>query len=428
VSHEKSRALMDRAVARIPGGVNSPVRAYGAVGGYPPFIASARGAEIFDEDGNAYVDYVGSWGPMILGHAREEVVEAVRLAARDGLSFGAPTEREVQLAELVCEMVPSVDMLRLVNSGTEATMSAVRLARGATGRSKVVKFEGCYHGHGDLFLIKAGSGVATFGIPGSPGVPPGTAADTLNGTYNDLASVERLFEDHAGDIACVIVEPVAGNMGCVPPVEGFLEGLRTICDREGALLIFDEVMTGFRVAPGGAQERFGIRPDLTTLGKVLGGGMPVGAFGGSRDLMSQMAPAGPIYQAGTLSGNPLSTAAGLATLRILNEDCGIYDRLEETGRMLEEGLLGAIEETGAPCSVTRVGAMAGLFFTPGPVRDWETVSVADTDAFARLFRAMLERGVNLAPSAFEALFISAAHEPAHIEKTVGAAREALALG
>jgi glutamate-1-semialdehyde 2,1-aminomutase len=422
----RSRELLERAVMRIPGGVNSPVRAYGSVGGRPPFIASARGAEVVDEDGRRYVDYVGSWGPMILGHAREEVVEAVREAAGGGLSFGAPTEREVELAELVAEMVPSIQMVRLVNSGTEATMAAVRLARGATGRPRVVKFEGCYHGHADLFLIKAGSGAATLGVPSSPGVPPGTAADTLNARYNDVDSVARLFEAHPGEIAAVIVEPVAGNMGCVPPVEGFLEGLRELCDREGAVLVFDEVMTGFRVGSAGAQERYGVRPDLTTLGKVLGGGMPVGAYGGRRDLMAQMAPSGPVYQAGTLSGNPLAVAAGLATLRILRDDPGIYDRLETIGRRLEEGLTAAVEETGAPCGTTRVGSMFGLAFTREPVRDWESASGADTETFARFFTGMLERGVYLAPSAFEAGFLSAAHTAEHVDRTVTAARESLA--
>jgi len=427
MERKRSDALMARAEAVIPGGVNSPVRAFRAVGGRPPFLASAAGATVTDADGHAYVDYVGSWGPALLGHAHPLVIEAVERAARDGLSFGAPAAGEVELAELVVELVPSIEMVRLVSSGTEATMSAVRLARGATGRAKLIKFEGCYHGHGDAFLIRAGSGAATLGVPSSPGVTPGTAADTLNARYNDLDSARACFESHPGDVAALIVEPVAGNMGCVPPAEGFLPGLRALCDEHGALLIFDEVMTGFRVARGGAQERYGVLPDLTTLGKILGGGMPVGAYGGPRDLMERMAPVGPIYQAGTLSGNPLSVAAGLATLELIRGDATLYDRLEALSARLDAGLQEAIDTTGAPCSMARVGSMSTLFFTPGPVRDWETASAADTAAFARYFGAMLDRGIYLAPSAFEAGFVSAAHTKKQIDRTIAAARESLAV-
>lgn len=424
-SFDLSRKLMERARRVIPGGVNSPVRAFRSVGGDPLFIVRADGSRLYDADGNEFLDYVGSWGPMILGHNHTRVRRAVYEALKEGTSFGAPTAREIELAELVVEMVPSVEMVRLVNSGTEATMSAVRLARAATARSKILKFRGGYHGHADAFLVEAGSGAATFGVPSSPGVTPASAHDTLVAEYNDLDSVEALFRAHPGEIACVIVEPVAGNMGCVPPVPGFLEGLRECCTREGALLIFDEVMTGFRLARGGAQERYGVLPDLTTLGKVLGGGLPVGAYGGRRDLMRLVAPEGPVYQAGTLSGNPLATAAGLATLRHLEENPQFYAQLEERGRLLDEGIQALVRNGGYPLTWNRVGSIASLFFTPGPVLDWPSAARSDPDAFRRFFWGMLKRGIYLAPSPFEALFLSAAHTEADIVETVRAAKEVL---
>ncbi len=422
---DRSLALLTRAMKVMPGGVNSPVRAYRAVGGTPPFIASAAGARLTDEDGNEYIDYVGSWGPMLLGHAYPAVVEAVREAALTGTSFGAPTEREVELAEKIVSLVPSVESVRLVSSGTEATMSAVRLARAATGRRIVLKFEGCYHGHADSFLIKAGSGAATFGEPSSPGVTPGTAGDTRNAAYNDLDSVRAVLEANPGQVACIIVEPVAGNMGCVPPAPGFLKGLREITTDEGALLIFDEVMTGFRVARGGAQERYGITPNLTTLGKIIGGGLPVGAYGGRLDLMEQISPAGPVYQAGTLSGNPLATAAGLAMLTGIEEDEGLYDRLEALGARLQHGLVDALAEAGVEGTVPRVGSMLCLYFSKKPVLGWSDAAAADAEKFRRYFHAMLRAGIYLAPSAFEAGFISAAHTEADIDATIAAAREAI---
>jgi glutamate-1-semialdehyde 2,1-aminomutase len=427
---EQSRRLYARAKEIIPGGVNSPVRAFGRVGGQPIFIKRARGATVWDADGTAYLDYVGSWGPMILGHAHPAIEEQVAIALTGGTSFGAPTAAEVELAELVVGMVPSIEVVRLVNSGTEATMSAVRLARAATGRSVMIKFRGGYHGHADSFLVEAGSGAATIGVPSSPGVTPGTAADTLNADYNDLSSVEALFGAQPDAVACVIVEPVAGNMGCVPPQPGFLEGLRALCDRSGTLLIFDEVMTGFRVAAGGAQERFGVIPDLTTLGKVLGGGLPVGAYGGREDLMRMVAPDGPVYQAGTLSGNPLATAAGLAALRYLHANPDVYRHLESLSDRLADGIDQAISAgngTGPfPLCWNRVGSMGSLFFARGPVTDWVTAAHADVDRFTRWFHAMLERGIYLAPSPFEAGFISAAHSEADIDRTVEAARASLA--
>jgi glutamate-1-semialdehyde 2,1-aminomutase len=421
----RSEELFARAIRVIPGGVNSPVRAYRGVGGTPPFIASAAGATVTDEDGNTYVDYVGSWGPMLFGHGFLPIVDAVVEAARGGTSYGAPTEREVRLAERIVEFVPSIESVRLVNSGTEATMSAVRLARAATGRDIVVKFEGCYHGHGDAFLIKAGSGAATFGEPSSPGVTPGTAADTRNATFNDLVSVEEIFAAEPGRVACIIVEPVAGNMGCVPPAPGFLEGLRGIASHEGALLVFDEVMTGFRVARGGAQERYGVMPDLTTLGKIIGGGLPVGAYGGRRDLMGQVSPVGPVYQAGTLSGNPLATAAGLATLDAIDADRSLYDRLESASAELTEGLLAAAAAADVPAVAPRVGSMFCLYFRGDPVTDFRDAAAADAERFRVYFHGMLRRGVYLAPSPFEAGFVSAAHTGEQIERTIAAAREAL---
>ncbi len=423
--NDLSRKLFDRARQTIPGGVNSPVRAFGSVGGDPLFIIRSEGARVWDADGNAYLDFVGSWGPMILGHNQDGIKRAVYEALKGGTSFGAPTTGEIELAELVVEMVPSVDVVRLVNSGTEATMSAVRLARGATGRPRMIKFRGAYHGHADAFLVEAGSGAATLGVPSSPGVTEGAATDTLVADFNDLVSVRDLFDANPGAVACVIVEPVSGNMGCVPPVEGFLEGLREICTREGAVLIFDEVMTGFRLAPGGAQEVYGVTPDLTTMGKVIGGGLPVGAYGGREDLMRQIAPDGPVYQAGTLSGNPLATAAGKAALSFLKENPLVYRDLEDRGRQMEEGVLALIRDKGYPLSWTRVGSMASLFFTPGPVTDWNTAAESDRDAFTRYFWGMLERGYYLAPSPFEAMFFSAAHTEDDIRGTLEVSAEVL---
>jgi len=404
------KARHERACRSIPGGVNSPVRAFRAVGGSPIFFERASGAHLWDADGRRYVDFVGSWGPMILGHSHPEVVEAVREQAARAMSFGAPCELETELAELVVAMVPSVEMVRFVNSGTEATMSAIRLARAATGREMVVKFEGCYHGHGDAFLAKGGSGLATLGIPASPGVPRGAASCTLDARFNDAASVAALFGAHPDAIAAVIVEPVVGNMGCVPPEPGFLAALRDLCTRAGAVLIFDEVMTGFRVAPGGAQELFGMRPDLTTLGKIVGGGLPVGAYGGGRDLMEIVAPAGPMYQAGTLSGNPLAMTAGLATLRHLRAHPDIYARLEKTGAALQEFLERDAAERGVPACVQRVGSMGTLFFGKGPIRNWDDAKLCDTKAYATWFHAMLGRGMYFPPAQFEAWFVGAAHE------------------
>ena len=409
----------------LPGGVDSPVRAFRAVGGTPPFIDRAAGAYLYDLDGNGYIDYVGSWGPLIAGHAHPEVVARLHAAVDRGTSYGAPTEAETELARRVVEMVPSIEMVRFVNSGTEATMAALRLARAATGRSKVVKFAGCYHGHADAFLVKAGSGAATFGVPDSPGVTETTARDTLTARFNDAGSVRELFAAHPGEIAAVIVEPVVGNMGVVPPDWGFLQDLRELCDAEDALLIFDEVMTGFRVAFGGAQERYNVRPDLTTLGKIIGGGLPVGAYGGRRDLMEMVAPAGPVYQAGTMSGNPIAMAAGLATLRVIEEDGALYDRLERLGAALEWGIGEAINRTGVPCTFARVGSMWTLFFVPERVTSWDVAARADRQRYARFFHAMLDRGIALAPSQFEANFLSAAHGSDDIDRTVAAVSEAL---
>jgi len=424
--NELSRKLFQRARETIPGGVNSPVRAFGSVGGDPLFIVRADGPRVYDADGNEYLDFVGSWGPMILGHNQDGIKRAVYEALKLGTSFGAPTTGEIELAELVVEMVPSVEVVRLVNSGTEATMSAVRLARAATGRPKMVKFRGGYHGHADAFLVEAGSGAATLGVPSSPGVTPGAAQDTLVADYNDLTSVQAQFDANPGQVACVIVEPVAGNMGCVPPVDGFLEGLREICTKEGAVLIFDEVMTGFRVAAGGAQERYGVMPDLTTMGKVIGGGLPVGAYGGREDLMRQIAPDGPVYQAGTLSGNPLATAAGKAALGYLKEHPQVFDEMEARGQQLEKGVLALLAEKGYPLSWTRVGSMASLFFTPGPVTDWHSAAKSDKEAFKTFFWGMLDKGFYLAPSPFEAMFLSSAHTEADIGSTLEASAEVLA--
>ncbi len=422
----KSEALFQQAQKTIPGGVNSPVRAFRGVGGTPRFIASAKGAYLFDVDGNRLIDYVGSWGPMIAGHAHPEVVEAVREAALGGLSYGAPTEIEVTMAEKISEIVPSMEMLRMVSSGTEATMSAIRLARGFTGRNFIVKFEGGYHGHGDSLLVKAGSGLLTFGQPSSPGVPAELAQYTLTLDFNDSAQVRDVFAARGRDIACIIVEPVSGNMNCVPPVPGFLQTLREVCDEHGAVLIFDEVMTGFRVARGGAQELYGIRPDLTTLGKIIGGGMPVGAFGGRRDIMSHLSPLGAVYQAGTLSGNPLAMAAGLKMMEIIcRED--FYAELNAKTSFFVEGMQRAAEEAGVPFTTSRVGGMFGLFFTDeAQVSSYKQVMACNVKRFNRFFHGMLERGVYLAPSAFEAGFVSTAHTEEDFAVTLAAARDAFA--
>ncbi|HLF13831.1 MAG TPA: glutamate-1-semialdehyde 2,1-aminomutase [Bacteroidota bacterium] len=422
----KSLTLFRRAERVIPGGVNSPVRAFRAVGGNPVFIAGAKGSILRDADGNAYTDFIGSWGPMLFGHAHPRIVKAIRRAAAAGTSFGAPTEAEVRMAEAIVRMVPSVEKVRMVNSGTEATMSALRLARAFTGREGVIKFEGCYHGHADSFLIGAGSGALTLGIPDSPGVPRGLAKQTFTCRYNDIESVRKAAERHRGAIAAVIVEPVAGNMGCVPPGKTFLRDLRSLCDRHGMLLIFDEVMTGFRLAPGGAQEKYGIRPDLTTLGKIIGGGLPVGAYGGKKAIMKMVAPEGPVYQAGTLSGNPLAMAAGLEMLAMISENRRIYADLEAAGRALGEGLSEPMVRRGIPHTLNRVGSMFTIFFTAGPVTDFTTAKTCDTKLFGRYFRSMLARGVCLPPSQFEAAFISAAHTERDIDCTLRAHRAALA--
>ena len=418
----QSEQLFATAQNLIPGGVNSPVRAFRGVGGTPRFIRSARGATITDVDGNTYIDYVGSWGPMILGHADEELVAAVQEVAMNGTSFGAPTELEVNLAQEVIDAVPSIEMVRMVSSGTEATMSAIRLARGVTGRTKLVKFEGCYHGHADSLLVKAGSGVATLGLPDSPGVPAALAENTITLPFNNVGALEQVFAEHAG-IAAVIIEPVVGNMGCVPPLPGYLEAVRKLTRDHGALLIFDEVMTGFRVARGGAQERYGITPDITTLGKIIGGGLPVGAYGGSREIMNHIAPAGPIYQAGTLSGNPLSMTAGLVTLRRLR-DKSVYERLERSSEKLCAGLSAAAKEAGVSTITNRVGSMWTSFFTGEAVVDWDSANKSDRQRYGKFFHAMLEEGVYLAPSQFEAAFVSLAHTDEVIEQTVEATRKA----
>jgi glutamate-1-semialdehyde 2,1-aminomutase len=416
-------SLFSDASRYIPGGVNSPVRAFRAVGGEPVFVERASGAYVFGHDGRRYIDYVGSWGPMILGHAYEPVVRAVQERAVHGLSFGAPTEIETHLARQVCELMPSIELVRMVSSGTEATMSAIRLARGYTGRDKIVKFEGCYHGHSDSLLVKAGSGALTFGVPTSPGVPKELAAQTLTLSFNDSAQVEQLFAEIGGQIACIIVEPVAGNMNCVLPAPGFLETLREVCDQHGSVLIFDEVMTGFRVALGGAQALYNIKPDLTTLGKIVGGGMPVGAFGGRREIMERIAPLGPVYQAGTLSGNPLAMAAGEATLAGVTAQ-GFHTSLAEKTTRLMEGLNAAARAANVPFTTNHVCGMFGLFFSATPVDTYAQAIACDTAAFNRFFHAMLERGVYLAPSAFEAGFVSSAHDDAVIAATLEAARAA----
>ncbi|MGQ0529877.1 MAG: glutamate-1-semialdehyde 2,1-aminomutase [Panacagrimonas sp.] len=422
----RSEYLFERAQQHIPGGVNSPVRAFKSVGGTPRFIERAQGAYIYDADGKAYIDYVGSWGPMILGHQHPAVIEAVTRQAAIGMSYGAPTEAEIEMAELLCARVPHLDMVRLCSSGTEATMSALRLARGFTGRDQILKFEGCYHGHGDSLLVKAGSGLLTFGVPTSPGVPAELAKLTLTATYNDLESTRALFQANPASIACVIVEPVAGNMNCVPPAPGFLNGLRALCDEFGALLIFDEVMTGFRVGTRGAAGLYGIAPDLITLGKIIGGGLPVGAFGGRREVMQKLAPLGPVYQAGTLSGNPLAMSAGLALLRAL-DDAAIYAQLETSTRALCQGLQQAADAHGIAFTTTQVGSMFGLYFGRGPIRGLDDVGRSDIERFKRFFHLMLERGVYLAPSASAAGFVSARPGARDVQQTVEAARAAFAL-
>jgi glutamate-1-semialdehyde 2,1-aminomutase len=423
----KNHELFERAQRLIPGGVNSPVRAFRAVGGVPRFFERAAGPHVWDADGKRYIDYVGSWGPMLAGHTHPAVVEAVQEAASRALSFGAPTEAEVELAEMLCRLVPSLALVRLLSSGTEATMTAIRLARGHTRRGLIVKFEGCYHGHADSLLVKAGSGALTFGNPSSAGVPADTAAHTIVLDYNDVSQLRKLFAEKGGDIAGVIVEPVAGNMNLVLPAPGFLEALREECTRHEAVLIFDEVMTGFRVALGGAQARFNIRPDLTTLGKVIGGGLPVAALGGRREIMEKLAPLGPVYQAGTLSGNPVAVAAGLATLKLVQEK-GFIEKVEATTRQLVEGLAAEAKRAGVTFSAQSIGSMFGIYFRAAPPRSFAEVMQCDREGFNRFFHAMLEQGVYLAPSAYEAGFVSAAHGPQEIEATLAAARAAFKRG
>ena len=422
-----SKELISRARLYIPGGVNSPVRDFNGVGGDPVFFERAEGACMYDVDGRSYIDYVGSWGPMITGHAHPEIISAVKKAATRGLSFGAPCPAEVEMAERLCAIVPGMDMVRMVNSGTEATMSAIRVARAATGRDLVIKFEGCYHGHADSFLVKAGSGALTLGVPTSPGVPPAVADLTVTLPYNDLEAVTQCLAERGQDVAAIIVEPVAGNMNCIPPVPGYLEGLRSACDEHGCLLIFDEVMTGFRVALQGAQGLFGVTPDLSTFGKVIGGGMPVGAFGGKSEYMEQVAPSGPVYQAGTLSGNPVAMAAGLANLALITRE-GFFDDLEIKTMRLVDGIQLAADQAGVPFRTTRVGGMFGLFFTDAEqVINFAEAGQCNVDAFKSFYHAMLDRGVYLAPSAYEAGFISSAHTQEHIDATIAAARESFSV-
>ena len=424
MNRENSNKLFVRALDIIPGGVNSPVRACKNVGSEPTFINHAQGCMIFDEDGNGFIDYIGSWGPMILGHRHPSVVEAVTSVLKRGTSFGAPTDLEITLAEMVVDAVPSIEMVRMVNSGTEATMSAIRLARGFTGRDTIIKFDGCYHGHADALLVEAGSGVATLSIPGSPGVPKSFVSHTLSLPFNDTDRLVKVMEEQGEKIACIIVEPVAGNMGLVAPKGGFLETLREITEKKGSLLIFDEVMTGFRVAYGGAQALYGISPDITCLGKIIGGGLPVGAYGGRREIMEHMAPQGPVYQAGTLSGNPLAMAAGIATLTQLKSP-EFYDRLDQKSDRLYTGLVAAAEHTGINVTGNRVGSMLGLFFTDSEVLNYDDAKTCDLDRFSAYYNGMLEKGIYLAPSQFEALFVSAAHDTEHIDKTIAAAEEVM---
>ncbi|NOK21243.1 glutamate-1-semialdehyde 2,1-aminomutase [Corallococcus carmarthensis] len=428
MKHAQSQALFARAQARIPGGVNSPVRAFRGVGGDPVFFKEGSGAWLTDVDGNRYVDLVGSWGPLILGHAYPPIVEAILEAARRGTTFGAPVASEVEFAELLCATVPSVEKVRLVSSGTEATVAAIRVARGFTGREYILKFEGCFHGAGDPFLVKAGSGVETLGLPDSPGVPSALAALTLTAPFNDLEAVERIFQEKGKDIACVIIEPVVGNMGVLVPRPGYLEGLQALCQKHGVLFVLDEVMTGFRLARGGAQELYGLKPDLTTMAKVVGGGMPLGAYGGRRDIMAKVAPEGPVYQSGTLSGNPVAVAAGLACLKALAAP-GTYSRLEQLGLLLEEGFRAEAKAAGVPVTVNRVGSMLTVFFTAEPVFDYTSAKKADTAKFGRFFHAMLQEGVYLPPSQFEAAFVSLAIGEPEVAHVLAAARKAFrALG
>lgn len=422
----KSEELFARAQKVLPGGVNSPVRAFRSVGGTPPFLVRGKGCRVWDEDGREYLDFVGSWGPLILGHSHPAVLEAVAEAMQDGLSFGAPTAREVEIAELLAEIVPNADMVRMVNSGTEAVMSAVRLARGVTGREKLIKFDGCYHGHSDAMLVGAGSGALTQGVPDSAGVTVGAARDTLLARYNDAESVAALFDANPGQIAAVIVEPVAANMGVVPPVKGFLESLRQLCDRHGALLIFDEVITGFRLALGGAQEFFGVRADLMTFGKIIGGGMPVGAYAGRQELMEQVAPTGPVYQAGTLSGNPVAMAAGLAQLRILRQHLEYYAQIAENAAFMAESLRKSAKKFNIPLQVNQCGALLCPYFTAEPVESFETAKTSNMEHFRRYFHAMLERGIYIAPSQYEAVFVNVSHSRADIETACAAADESFA--
>ena len=421
----RSHDLFENAKEYIPGGVNSPVRAFNGVGGDPVYFARGEGAYLIDEDDNKYIDYVASWGPMIAGHSHPDVIKAVQETVAKGLGFGAPTLIETEMAKLVCELVPSCELVRMVSSGTEATMSAIRLARGFTGRDKIVKFEGCYHGHSDSLLVKAGSGALTLGVPTSPGVPASVAEHTITLTYNDIDEVKQVFSEIGKEIACIIVEPVAGNMNCIPPVPGFLEGLRDVCDQSGAVLIFDEVMTGFRVSLGGAQQHFGVKPDLTTLGKVIGGGLPVGAFGGKREVMEKIAPLGPVYQAGTLSGNPSSMAAGMATLKLASQP-GFHAELDRKAKMLCEGMEAAAKECGIPLTTNQVGGMFGFFFTDrDKVTGFKQVSECDIERFKHFYHGMLDAGVYLAPSAYEAGFVSSAHTDADIQATIDAAKKVM---
>ncbi|PLX88015.1 MAG: glutamate-1-semialdehyde-2,1-aminomutase [Desulfuromonas sp.] len=423
MNHQQSEKLFAEARKTIPGGVNSPVRAFKSVGCNPIFISRAQGPYIYDADDNQYVDYVGSWGPMILGHCHPKVVEAIQQAAAGGASFGAPTEKEIVLAEMVCEAYPNIEKVRMVSSGTEATMSAIRLARGYTGRDKILKFDGCYHGHAYSLLVKAGSGLATFGVPTSPGVPADFAKHTLTAIYNDLEDAKAIIAANKGEVACIILEPIAGNMGCVAPRDGFLEGLRTLCDAEGIVLIIDEVMTGFRVAYGGAQERFGVRGDLVTLGKIIGGGLPVGAFGGKQEIMDYLSPDGGVYQAGTLSGNPLAMSAGITTLNLLKQD-GFYDIIEEKSAYLSKGLSEAAANAGVPTSLQRVGGMFCTYFQAEEVFNFSDVKPETPEIFSRFFRSMLDSGINLAPSQYESGFMSAAHSTEDLDKTIEAAGKA----
>jgi glutamate-1-semialdehyde 2,1-aminomutase len=421
----KSHKLFEEAKKFIPGGVNSPVRAFKSVGGDPLFIARGEGSKIYDVDGNSFIEYIGSWGPHLFGHNPSFIIEALESAIKNGTSFGAPTSLEVEMAKLITELVPSIEMVRMVNSGTEATMSAVRAARGFTGREKFIKFEGCYHGHADFFLIKAGSGALTLGIPTSPGVTKGNAADTLIADYNDINSVKKLIDANKKEIAAIIIEPVAGNMGVVKASNEFLSSLRKICDEENIVLIFDEVMTGFRVAKGGAQEIVGITPDLTTFGKIIGGGLPVGGFGGKKEIMQMIAPAGPVYQAGTLSGNPLAMAAGYAALKHIQDNPAVYNELESKGKILEDGFKNNLKKLGKKFALNRVGSMFCMFFTEQPVNDFKTAITSDTELYGKYFHGMLERGIYLAPAQFEAVFISTAHSNDDLEKTIAAHYETL---